>query len=203
MEWRRRAPKRRCDAINFSSFASQGVPNQDTGNPFLLNGITFGGEAFTLDGNPLQFEINAGVTPFITQNSNANQTINEGLVLGAGLTINGSGTGTLTLMNPSSQTNGGSPGLTVSGAGAIFLGAANTFTGNTTITSGLITLGNGLALQNSTVEIDVDNGLNFNGQASATIERFLELCGRAVELRQGNIPSTRELKQANSRGRKL
>ena len=30
-------------------------------------------------------------------------------------------------------------------------------------------MGNGLALQNSTVEIDVDNGLNFNGQASATM----------------------------------
>ena len=30
-------------------------------------------------------------------------------------------------------------------------------------------MGNGLALQNSTVEIDVDNGLNFNVQASATI----------------------------------
>ena len=106
----------------FSSFASQGVPNQDTGNPFLLNGITFGGDAFTLDGNPLQFEISAGVAPFITQNANANQTINEGLVLGAGLTINGSGAGTLTLMNPISQTNGGSPGLTVSGAAQFFSG---------------------------------------------------------------------------------
>ncbi len=153
----------------FSSIASQGVPNQGIGNPFLLNGITFGGDAFTLEGNPLRFESHGGIGPFVTQNSNANQVIDESLVLDTGLIINGSGTGTLTLTNPISQTNGGSPGLTVSGAGAIFLGAANTFTGNTTITSGLITLGNGLALQNSTVEIDVDNGLNFNVQASATM----------------------------------
>ena len=106
----------------FSSIASQGVPIQGIGNPFLLNGITFGGDAFTLEGNPLRFESHGGIGPFITQNSNANQVIDESLVLDAGLTINGSGTGTLTLTNPISQTNGGSPGLTVSGAVPFFSG---------------------------------------------------------------------------------
>ncbi|MBC7805155.1 MAG: autotransporter-associated beta strand repeat-containing protein, partial [Akkermansiaceae bacterium] len=59
--------------------------------------------------------------------------------------------------------------LTKIGAGAVTLSGTNTFTGATTITSGVLTLGNANALQNSTVNININNGLDTNGQASATI----------------------------------
>jgi fibronectin-binding autotransporter adhesin len=63
----------------------------------------------------------------------------------------------------------GAGGLVKSGGSSQTLGGANTFTGSTTINGGQLVLANGLALQNSAVSIDVNNGLNLNGLASATI----------------------------------
>ncbi|WP_269543077.1 autotransporter-associated beta strand repeat-containing protein [Cerasicoccus fimbriatus] len=57
----------------------------------------------------------------------------------------------------------GSGGLTQNGASSLTLTAANTFSGETNINAGSIILGNALALQNSTVSINVDNGLDVNG----------------------------------------
>ncbi len=83
---------------------------------------------------------------------------------GAALTINGtSGTSTF------SGTITGRGGLTKSGASVQTLAGANTFSGTTTIVGGQILLGHALALQNSTVLLDVDDGLNLNGHASVTL----------------------------------
>ncbi len=62
------------------------------------------------------------------------------------------------------QDAGGGPGsLKKVGAGTLTLDGANTYTGDTIIDGGSIILGDTNALQDSTVQINVDNGLNVNG----------------------------------------
>ena len=151
----------------FSSIANQGTPNQEIANPFLLNSLTFGGPAFTLNGSALQFEF-SGSDPSIIQNSSSIQTINENIVLDAPLLLTGGGSGTINLAGIISQTNSGEF-LDKEGSTSFTLSAANTFSGSTVINGGNIVLGNPLALQNSTVNLDVDNGLNLNTLASATL----------------------------------
>jgi fibronectin-binding autotransporter adhesin len=63
----------------------------------------------------------------------------------------------------------GSGGLNKSGNGDLNLNAAGTFAGNASINTGRIVLGDGLALQNATATINVDNGLNLNGLAAVTL----------------------------------
>jgi autotransporter-associated beta strand protein len=65
----------------------------------------------------------------------------------------------------------GSNGLTKSGVGGLVLSSANTFTGNTNLNGGATTITNGLALQNSTVNFNLQAGslLFGNGVTSATL----------------------------------
>lgn len=63
----------------------------------------------------------------------------------------------------------GNGALTKDGGSNLTLNAANTHTGKTTIAEGSIILGNAQALQNSEVEIGVDNGLDLNGQSDVTL----------------------------------
>ena len=60
-----------------------------------------------------------------------------------------------------SQTVSGTGGLTKSGSGSLGLNAANTFTGDTTVSGGNLTLSNNLALQNS--------ALNTSGSGTITL----------------------------------
>jgi len=83
---------------------------------------------------------------------------------GQALVVNGSiGTGNY------AGTITGAGSILKTGASDLQLAGANTFTGSTTINGGTITLGNGLALQNSSVAIGVNNGLNLNSLSSATL----------------------------------
>ena len=52
--------------------------------------------------------------------------------------------------------------LTKMGSGTVALGSANTYSGGTTISQGVLQLGNSAAVQNSTVAINTDNGLQFS-----------------------------------------
>ena len=56
--------------------------------------------------------------------------------------------------------SGGSYGVTKTGAGDLSLGVTNTFTGTTSIDNGSIIVNNALALQSSTVSINVNDGLD-------------------------------------------
>lgn len=55
----------------------------------------------------------------------------------------------------------GTGGITKTGAGTLRLSSANTHSGDTTISVGLLIVNNALALQNSTVTLDIANGLQF------------------------------------------
>ncbi len=85
------------------------------------------------------------------------------------LTLTGSNTGANTL-SPAIVDNGVlATSLTKSGAGNWMLSGANTFTGTTTISAGTLTLGNALALQNSTLTAPASGGLSFGTLTSATL----------------------------------
>ncbi len=56
----------------------------------------------------------------------------------------------------------GSFALLKDGPGTVVLGAVNTYTGLTTIENGVLQLGNANALENTNVDVDVNNGLNIN-----------------------------------------
>ena len=55
----------------------------------------------------------------------------------------------------------GTGGVTKTGVGTLQLSNANTHSGTTTISDGLLIVNNALALQNSTVTLDITNGLQF------------------------------------------
>ncbi len=61
----------------------------------------------------------------------------------------------------------GSGSLTQIGAGAITLAAANTYTGATLVSNGTLVLGNGLAIQDSTLNTSGSGALSFGSLASA------------------------------------
>ena len=64
----------------------------------------------------------------------------------------------------------GTHGLNKSTAGTVALGGANTFSGATAITAGILRMDNSLALQNSTVTVSTTNGLAFGTAiTSATV----------------------------------
>ncbi|MEZ5387350.1 MAG: autotransporter-associated beta strand repeat-containing protein [Prosthecobacter sp.] len=64
----------------------------------------------------------------------------------------------------------GDGGITKTGAGTLQLGSANTHNGDTTVSGGLVIVNHGQALQNSTVMLEIANGLQFaSGITSFTL----------------------------------
>jgi len=80
----------------------------------------------------------------------------------AALTV-GTNNGSSTFDGLISDAAGGPGGITKVGTGTLTLTNANTFTGDTHVNGGQVILGNTLALQHSTVNINVNDGLNVNG----------------------------------------
>lgn len=65
---------------------------------------------------------------------------------------------------------GGNASMALLGSGTVTLNSANTFSGPTTINAGALVLGHSLAVQNTTVSVNVNNGLQFAaGLGSATL----------------------------------
>ncbi len=185
--------------------------NQIAGLAF--NGITFNPTAgsFTLGGNGVT------LTNDIVNNSPSTQTINLPMVMGGygGRTINAAagpiattasgtidnGGNMLTVTGSAAVTLAGAisdtGGLTVAGPGTTTLSAANTFSGNTRISTGTLAVGNALALQNSTVDMNqADAGtLSFGSQTSATLGglmgvRNLNLGNAMVSIGNNNSNTT-------------
>ncbi len=115
--------------------------------------------------------VNSGATFDLDGNNQTVASLSDGTLGGGTITNNGSQTSVLTVANSGNTTFSGllSDGpasklsLTMAGPGTLSLFAANTFSGTTTINQGAIRLGNVLALQNSTVDIQLANGLDLGG----------------------------------------
>ena len=113
--------------------------------------LAFGGITITNAGAPVT--ISAGNTltlngPIDMSGATANLTLNCGLALGAA--------GVWTVTNSHTLTVGGAIsgpfGITLQGAGTTILAGANTFSGATTVSAGVLSLGHNLALQNSALD---------------------------------------------------
>ena len=108
-------------------------------------------------------------------NNSTLQAEANGIVLNAarGLTVNNGVIGAIDTQGNNmaiAGAIGGGGGLKKVGAGTLTLTAANTFSGTTVVSNGTISIGNALALQNSTVSDGNDYGLTFaTGITSATL----------------------------------
>ncbi len=154
--------------IHFSTNSSGHTPNQNIANPFVLNRLTFGVNfpSGSVDGSRLQFqESGANVLPRIqTDSAAAVNTIQNDVTLASATTV--AVAGTLTM----SGVINGNGTITKTGEGALRLSNSNVlFTGGTQIEQGTVLLLNSNALQNSTVDVGVHNGLGFVSLSSATI----------------------------------
>jgi len=109
------------------------------------NNLGATGTALSMNGGTLN--------PTVSFSSNRNITLGS-----SGGTFNMGSGATLT----ESGLIGGTGGLTMStGTGTLLLSGANTYLGTTTISSGVLQLGNASAVQNSTVSVGATNGLTF------------------------------------------
>jgi len=97
--------------------------------------------------------------------------------------------------------SGGSFGMTKVGSGRIMLAGTNTYSGVTTITAGNLVLASTLAITNSTVDLEVDQGLGFStgtnfvigglsgGLSGAAGLALTNLSGSPITLSVGNNSS--------------
>ncbi len=94
-------------------------------------------------------------------NGGGNHTIAVPITLASNLSVSALPGSTLSVSGPIGET-GGSQSLSLGGGGMLVLGGANTYSGSTTLSGGTLQVGNGLALQNSTV-VAAGGGLDLNG----------------------------------------
>jgi hypothetical protein len=125
---------------------TQTTTDQNLGNPFTLNRLTFasGAGSFSVSGNPLQFQGNGAA--IILDSANL-ATINSGLVLDANLALRGGASaagdpdGDLRLDGPISGTGGLRVNFADESATVAIRGGGNTFTGSVAVSGGTLTLG--------------------------------------------------------------
>jgi autotransporter-associated beta strand protein len=144
------------------------TPVQDIASPFQLNSLNFSNPIlFTLTGGTLDFvNSSANVAPMIVQNASALTFLDENLMLGNDTTFSGTGHGQIDVFNPVS----GSGKLIVNSSGTLTLSATNTYSGGTTLNSGLLSISNSAALGTGTITL---NGGELNAFNNATLTNTL------------------------------
>lgn len=168
---------------------------------FTLNEIQFNSTAIApatisanAPSNTLTFVNNSlSAAPQILQNGSGAYVITNGLVLGNTLLIGGTGTGGVNLAG----SIGGAGGLTIGGSAVVTLGTANTYTGPTTVNSGVLSISSltdegsgstgsnpsGIGQSNNAAANLVLNGgtLQYTGPATST-DRLFTLGGNGGTL---------------------
>jgi autotransporter-associated beta strand protein len=157
--------------------------------PVTLNQVTFnaGDPAYTLTGNTLFFQAanGGGIQPTLVMNSNNPVIIGDAISYSSALTVQGTGTGIVTLNGPIS---GGLGPLNYQGAGTLVLGGANTYIGGTLVSSGTLLLANGAALPaGGNVNVTAGATLNTGGisNTAATATGTLTVTGGTVRIPTG------------------
>ena len=126
----------------------------------LLGDSAAAGAGYTLTGtgtNTLTLNNSGSGATIVVPNGT--HAVNVPIVLNDNLTI--SNNASLTLGGAIADGSNGPMGITLSGSGRLMLAGANTYSGNTTISGGTLTLANPLSLQNSTVNVTSGGALSF------------------------------------------
>jgi fibronectin-binding autotransporter adhesin len=141
------------ESANFQG--TTGLTNVNDLAGLNLTGIVFAANAgaFNLTGNSIQ------LSGAISNSSTATQTIGLNMLLAGNESINAAA-GNIVLGGVLSD-GGLGYGIIVNGPGAVALGGANTYTGNTAVNSGTLSLANDLAALNSTVSLGSGSVLTF------------------------------------------
>jgi autotransporter-associated beta strand protein len=157
------------DASTNLSFGAAGPGNavflsQNLANPFIVNQIDFtaASAAYTISGNPIDLRLRNGVdTGSIVQSSPSTITFNTPLILTDNLRVSsGSTTGTGDMYFHGNISGPG--GIGFSPRGRVFLGGANTFHGDVTVTSGNLILNSSQAIPPG-ADVNVSNATLTNG----------------------------------------
>jgi fibronectin-binding autotransporter adhesin len=136
---------------------SSGGTTVADGATLELNGFSTAGEAYSLDGSLL---------------NNGGPATASGAISLAGNSVIG-GSGNITLFGPVS----GSGALEKTGAGTLVLNAAGTYSGGTTVTTGILMVGSNGALGTGNVVVNSGTTLDLNGKTVGAAE----LIGGIVE----------------------
>jgi autotransporter-associated beta strand protein len=121
---------------------------------------------FSSDSGNATLTVAAGSTG--NKNFNGGGGAQNNIILTSSLDIIHNGSGTLNF-NTTTIINGAG-GINKSGTGTLILNGANTYSGNTLVSAGIIDLGNTLALQNSAYDTaSVNGGLDVTGFTTPTL----------------------------------
>ena len=156
--------------------------NNNTAAGTQYNGLTFnsGAGTFILGGNWIKLGGN------VTNNSTATQTINFGMELvGADRTFNAA-SGDLVLNGSIS----GNQGIVKTGAGTLWLGGANTYSGGTTINAGTVDVASSLGLGTGQVTFGDTGTLVLRDQASAYTNAVQVSAGKTAKIDTAGNPVT-------------
>ena len=151
--------------LNFNAGTYTTTNNLSEG--FLLNQLNFAGAATITGSNGLALANNGATLPTINQNSAGTVLITTPIILAADTTYGGTGSGQMTLIGAIS----GVGGLTKNGSGTLVIGhAANTYSGNTTVNAGILSINSAYLADSSTVTIVSGAKIDLNtGSANDTI----------------------------------
>ena len=153
---------------------SAAVPlNQNIGNPFQLNSLTFasGSGSFFLGGNPLAF---TGTSNTISQGSSSDQSIANNISAVTSstvtLTLGGNGTGIVTLSGIIASGSGSKDyAVSKTGTSTFTLSGANTYNGATTISGGVLNIRNATGLGTTVAGTTVASGATLQLQGGITV----------------------------------
>lgn len=160
----------------------------------LSSGETVGSMIFnssvntTIGGSNTLTLSNAGSPSNITVNGGSH-AITARISLASDLMVSTAAGSQLTFGAPISQ-SGGTRALNVGGSGTIVLGAANTFSGPTTVSGGVVRITNDASLINSTATINAPNGLAFGNSVGFYHVGGLAGSGSVALANAANAPIT-------------